>query len=121
MSFRLIAVGLLLGGVTPLASAQEPALKIKEEKPGLLAKATVTPDSATKVAQARVPTGRIQSGEIEVEDGHLLYSFDVAIPGKSGIEEVQVDAKTGKVLGVEHEGASAEAAEKKADSAKVKP
>ena len=42
-------------------------------------------------------------------------------PGKRGIDEVQVDAGSGKVLGVEHEDAAAEARERKADSAKARP
>jgi len=56
-----------------------------------------------------------------VEHGRLLYSFDIRQSGHPGIEEVQVDARTGKVLGVEHEDAAAEARERKADSARARP
>jgi hypothetical protein len=35
MSFRLLAIGVLIDGVTQLASAREPALKIEEERPSL--------------------------------------------------------------------------------------
>jgi uncharacterized membrane protein YkoI len=48
-----------------------------------------------------------------MEDGALIYSFDLSIAGKPGIEEVHVDAKTGKILSVEHEGPAAEAKESK--------
>ena len=126
MFIRLLAVGALFGSaaLVPPLVAQEmarPAVTVNEEKPGLLTQARISPDSATKVAQGRLTKAVIQSAEIEVEDGHLMYSFDMKQPGKSGIEEVQVDAHTGKVLGVEHEDAAAEAREKSADSTKGKP
>jgi len=39
----------------------------------------------------------------------LLYSYDIATKGKSGIDEVQVDAITGAVIGdVVHENAAKE-------------
>ena len=52
--------------------------------------------------------------------GKLIYSFDIKVAGKSGIEEVAVDAMTGKVLVVEHESPKQEAKEKAADAAKEK-
>ena len=94
-------------------------VKVKEEKAGLLKMATVTPEAATATAQAKVPKGKIQSAEIEQEDGKLIYSFDIKTAGKSGIDEVNVDAKTGAVLGVEHETPATEAKEAKADKAKA--
>ena len=86
--------------------------RLKEEKAGLLAQATVTPDSARRIALARVANGRIAEQEIEMEDGKLVYSFDIKVPARRGIEEVQVDAKTGAFVKQEHEGPKAEAAEK---------
>lgn len=122
MPSRPLLVGAVLCACwASLAAAQEPAVKVKEEKPGLLAQARITPDSATSVAQARIPNGKIQSAEIEMEDGHLIYSFDIKVPGRSGIDEVNLDANTGKVLGVEHETPRAEAAEVRADSTKTRP
>jgi uncharacterized membrane protein YkoI len=103
------------------ATAQEPAVKVKEEKPGLLAQAKITPDSATRVAQGRVPGGKIRSAEIEMEDGRLIYSFDFKVAGKSGVEEVNVNARTGAIAGVEHETPRSEAAEKAADSTRPRP
>jgi hypothetical protein len=41
--------------------------------------------------------------ELEREKGKLIYSYDIKVTRKSGIEEVSVDAMTGKVLSVEHE------------------
>jgi uncharacterized membrane protein YkoI len=101
LTFALGSLFLVTGAA--VASAQQPGLTVKEEEPGLLAKASISTDSATKVAQARIPKGTIQSAEIEMEDGHLIYSFDMKLPNKSGIDEVTVDAMTGRVLTVEHE------------------
>ena len=72
----------------------------------------VTLDSAIAIAKAKVPTGKIKSHELEREKGHLIYSFDFAVPGKSGIDEVNVDAMSGAVLAVAHEGPKAERLEK---------
>jgi len=33
----------------------------------------------------------------------LIWSFDLTVAGKPGVEEVEVDALTGKIVGVEHE------------------
>jgi uncharacterized membrane protein YkoI len=119
-SARWFTVALSLAGPTA-ARAQQPAVAVKAEQPGLLAQARITPDSATRIAQARLPRARVRQAEIEVENGRLLYSFDMKVPGRSGIEEVQVDAKTGRVVGVEHEDAAAEARERKADSIRTRP
>ena len=123
MSIRILALGLLLCGATTIGATQQPAIKVQEDKPGLLSQARITPDSAIKLAKARIPAGTIQSAEIESEDGRLIYSFDIKTAGRSGIDEVNVDARTGKILPVEHEGPKAEAAERAADStrAKTKP
>lgn len=99
------------------AAAQ--AVTVKEDAPGLLAQATLTPDSALKIALHRVPGSTMKEGEIEKEHGKLVYSFDLAVAGKSGIDEVQVDAKTGKVVSVEHESAAEEAREAKEEKDKV--
>lgn len=76
---------------------------VKEESPGLQKLATITPAQALPIAMAKVPDGVLESAEIEQEAGKLVYSFDIKVPGKSGVEEVVVDAKTGNVVAVEHE------------------
>lgn len=79
-----------------------PDAAVTEEEPGLFAAASISPDSATVLAKRRV-TGRISKAELERDGGVLLYSFDIRVPGQRGITEVHVDARTGEVLGVEHE------------------
>ena len=109
-------VGLTMLTATPLFAQP---VTMKEEKPGQLKLAKITPAAATATAQAKVPNGKIESAEIEQEDGKLIYSFAIKVAGKSGIEEVAVDARTGKVLAVEHETPEDEAKEAKADVVKA--
>jgi uncharacterized membrane protein YkoI len=103
--------------VPALLSAQADTA-LKQESPGLLAQAKISVDSARAIARHRIPGGVIQSSELEREGGKLVYSFDLKVAGKKGTEEVLVDAITGRIVGVEHENAAAEAAEERADSAK---
>src|SRR5450631_795771 len=108
--FTLTMAALLL--TTP---AYTMTVAMKEERPGLLNKAKITAASATATAQARVPKGKIVSAEIEEEGGRLLFSFDVRTKGETGIDEVNVDATTGKIANVQHETPKDEAAETVAD------
>jgi len=115
VSAALVTIAFIGLGASSLA-AQQPVAKIKEEHPGLLRQATVTPDSATAIALRAVPGATVKSAEIEKEDGRLVYSFDLVIAGKSGVEEVLVDARTGKVVSKEHEDEAAEQAEQQHDA-----
>ncbi len=112
----LIACPVLTVLAAGTLAAQRPLPTLKEDKPGLAAQARITADSATRIAQARVPRGQVAAREIEMEHGKLIYSFDMKVPGKAGIDEVNVNALTGAVIGVEHEGPAAEAREHRADS-----
>ncbi len=70
--------------------------------------AKVSMKTARATALAKVPGGKVQAAELEREHGKLIYSFDIRVPGKSGIEEVQVDAIHGEVVSMAHEGPKAE-------------
>ena len=95
------------------------AQAIKTELPDSLVKqATVPEGTARAAAMAKVPKGTLQAVELEREKGHLQYSYDIKVPGQKGITEVNVDAMTGTVLGVEHEDL---AAEKKEGAKKAAP
>ena len=101
MTFKsMLTAGLLLGG---MAGADALPIKVKEMAPGLLAKAQFPAGKAFKLADGQVPGGMIVAAEIEEEKGRLLYSFDVKVPGTAGVEEVNVDAMTGKLAGQDHE------------------
>jgi uncharacterized membrane protein YkoI len=91
------------------ANAQGDNRAYKREIPARLgARAKVSEDSAATIARGKVPNGRIQSVELEEEKGRLIYSYDIKIPGKSGIEEVNVSAADGSVIAVEHESPATE-------------
>ncbi|MEO7039803.1 MAG: PepSY domain-containing protein [Gemmatimonadaceae bacterium] len=101
------------------AAAQAP--QYTRDVPDSLAKAAkVTEAAATATAQKRLAKGTIQAMELERENGHLMYSYDFKVPGKSGIDEVNVDAMTGKVLHVGHEGPVQEKKEAAADARAAK-
>ena len=112
------AAGLLALGaaVAPLPAQSSQQDTYKRDIPADLAsKATVSEADAAKAAQARVKKGRIEAVELENEHGKLIYSYELKVAGKSGVEEVNVDARTGKVVNTEHESAKAEAKEAAAE------
>lgn len=84
--------------------------------------AKISQSDAQKNALTRIkaPSTAVAEGELEVEQGCLVYSFDIRIPGKPGIEEIMVDAGTGKILSHKHESTKQEAAEKAKDKAPTK-
>lgn len=128
----LIAVGLVAmaatagAQATPKGTAAKPKSETKasgyrKDLPDSLTReAKVAEAAAAATALAKVPNGKIASVEIEREGGKLIYSYDIKVAGKSGIEEVTVDAMTGQTVGkVEHESAATEKKEA-ADEAKEK-
>jgi hypothetical protein len=101
---------------TPTPAQAETQGAVKSDVPAALAKkAKISLDAARTTALAQVPNGTVKSEELEREHGKLIYSFDIQVPGKSGIEEVNVNAIDGKVVNKKHEGAKTEAREKKMD------
>src|SRR6476469_5952653 len=89
----------------------------KKEIPAALAKkAKITEDVAARAALARVPNGAIQTVELEEEKGKLIYSYDIKVSGKSGIDEVAVRAISGKVIAFAHETPADEKKEAAADA-----
>ena len=130
-TFRIItaaAVAALTLSATPAAAQMSkgrakaaPKATAREETPAQLkAEAKVSEADAKKTALAQVPGGWVKEGGLEREDGKLLYSFDIASKGKSGIDEVQIDAITGAVLSNKHETPKMERAEAKADAKAAK-
>jgi uncharacterized membrane protein YkoI len=64
----------------------------------LAAEAKISESDARTTALAKVPGGAVSSSELEKEHGKLIWSFDIATVGSKNITEVQVDAKTGKIV-----------------------
>lgn len=85
------------------ASAAEQARLAKQAK--------ITMEHAREIALKRAP-GTIESSELEREHGKLVYSFDIR-NDKGTITEVQVSAKSGRIVSVEEENAQQEAEEKR--------
>jgi hypothetical protein len=68
-------------------------------------KARIDRAAAEKTALARVPGGEIKEGELETENGKLVWSIEIARKTSADITEVQVDAMTGEVVSVENDSA----------------
>lgn len=86
-----------------------------ESQAALKAQAKITQEEATKSALAKVPGGKIKSAEIEREHGKLIWSFDISMPKSASITEVQVDAKSGKIVSTQVETPKDQAKEAAAD------
>jgi uncharacterized membrane protein YkoI len=115
----ILASALLIAGTSARAQVTKSAAG---SQAALRHEAKIAEADARKTALAAVPGGRVQSHELEREKGKLIYSYDIKVAGKSGIEEVNVDAITGAIVAHEHEDAAAEAKERKAEAkAKKKP
>lgn len=100
---------------TPMQSTMQQTGPKADIPANLRRQAKISEATARASAVARIPNGTVQAAELEREDGKLLYSYDIKVPGKSGIQEVQVNAIDGSVIGVEHEGPAAVAKEAAAD------
>ncbi len=112
-----LAIAAVLGaslGVVNLSQAAEPS------QASLMAKAKITQAAAEKIALAKVPSGTIKSAELENERGALVWSFDIATPKSANITEIQVSAKTGKIVRTEIENPKAQAKETAMDKAEMK-
>ncbi len=114
---RVVLVLSILAGMPAIASAAAMSCSIH---PGtdtsaatLQAKATTTMEAAKKIALTKYGTTKLEvsEGELEAENGCLVYSFDIRVTGKSGVDEVLVDAGNGKVLARHHETPKQEAHE----------
>lgn len=113
----LLATALSLGATTRVW-AQSPAKSEGRSQSALRKEAKISEAVARKTALAAVPGGKVRSHELERENGRLIYSYDIKVAGKSGVEEVNVDAMTGEIVAHQHEDAKAEAKEKKAEAKK---
>jgi uncharacterized membrane protein YkoI len=98
------------------APARKPAAAKHETQAALRAQAKITEADARQTALTEVPNGKVAQHELEREDGKLIYSYDIKVAGKRGVEEVHVDAVTGEMIKHEHEDPATEAKEKKAEA-----
>ncbi len=98
-NLSLLVTELAFVGVS--AGAQEP---YKRDLPDALAKqAKIDEPTAAITVHKRMPKGHIQGVLLETENGRLVYLYNLKTEGKTGMDEVRVNALTGKVIGVHHE------------------
>jgi uncharacterized membrane protein YkoI len=118
MRLRYLAIVAALAVAGSSARAQA---SYKREIPDSLVKAAkISEAAAAETAQKRVPKATIASVELERENGKLIYSYDMKTKGKSGVDEVNVDAVTGKIISVAHESPVTEKKEAAAEAKAAK-
>ena len=140
--FKVIAVAVAIAATTAVAGAQAPAASKaavkpasqttsttkrhhrtakKESQADLQKEAKISESDARATALKQVANGTVKSVELEREKGKLIYSYDITVPGKSGIEEVNVNAIDGSVVGKPtHESAKTEKKEAKQEAKEKK-
>jgi uncharacterized membrane protein YkoI len=115
-----VKTGSVKTGTVKTAAAKPHATMKKEESQAALQKeAKISEETARATALKEVPNGSVKSSELEREKGKLIYSYDITVPGKTGVEEVNVNAMTGAVVAKAHESAKTEKKEA-AQEAKAK-
>jgi uncharacterized membrane protein YkoI len=139
---KVIAVAVAIAATTTVAGAQgttykstaKPAtqasttkthkrMKKSESQATLQKEAKISEATARATALKEVPNGTVKSSELEREKGKLIYSYDITVPGKTGVDEVNVNAIDGAVVNKEHETPKAEKKEavQEAKEKKVTP
>jgi uncharacterized membrane protein YkoI len=134
--FRTIASTIVACAAAVTLSAQTPApaksmsaaapkqttvakTTVKKDTPASLKKeAKISMKTARATALKEVPNGKVRKAELERENGKLIYSFTIKVAGKTGVEEVNVDATTGAVVAHEHETPKSEKKEEAAEKKK---
>lgn len=81
-----------------VATVRPPADTKRVDLPAL---AKITFAQASQTASNAVP-GNIIKAELEIEDGNLLYSFEI-VTHQRVVMEVEIDAGDGKVLDIDHD------------------
>jgi hypothetical protein len=113
------AIVALTGAVPALAREHcsiRPAKGMSDAQ--LVGLAKLSQAAAAKIAVARLNATAavaIASAELEAEHGCLIWSFDLRVADRPGVQEIQVDAGNGRVLSVKHENPRQEAAEAKSE------
>jgi uncharacterized membrane protein YkoI len=76
---------------------------LSKEEQVLAKKAKLSFAEAKKIALTKAP-GQIFNWELEMEDGKIIYSFEIELPDdKKYSREVDVDAMSGKIVEVDKE------------------
>jgi uncharacterized membrane protein YkoI len=106
----------LAGSVAVVAFMAVTANGAEESQAVLKKQIKVSEAQARSTALARVVNGTVKSSELEKENGRLIWSFDIATPKTQNITEVQVDAKTGKIVSTHIETPAKQAKEAQSEN-----
>jgi uncharacterized membrane protein YkoI len=104
----LLAGVCILAATLPASAAERCSIHPAKGMSGtqLAALAQVSQAEAEKTAVAKIGGKEhvsVAAAELESEHGCLIWTFDLRIAGKSGVQEVHIDAGNGNVLSVKHE------------------
>src|SRR6266705_6332402 len=109
---KVIAVAVAIAATTTVAKpATQASTTAKPHKRTKKAESQATLQKEAKISEAdaratalkEIPNGTVKSEELEREHGKLIYSYDITVPGKTGIDEVNVNAIDGTVVAKQHE------------------
>jgi len=110
LGFAILAMVVVLPATAAESCSIHPAKGLLGAQLRSLAKVSQADADRIAVAKIRGKEGvSVASAELEGEHQCSIWSFDVRVAGRPGVEESQVDAGNGKVLSVKHESAAQEA------------
>jgi uncharacterized membrane protein YkoI len=95
---KRIITGMLAAAIVALGAAG--CASDKQAQAALRAQASISQEQAQQTALAHAPGGTIKEGELENDNGKLIWWFDIVTSGSKSVTEVSVDAKTGGVISV---------------------
>ena len=73
----------------------------------------IVSEKVARKAALKEYSGKVNSSELEYEDGHWVYSFDIAdTSGDGTVHEIQIEAASGKVVSQKIETPAQEQSEK---------
>lgn len=84
-----------------VAGCESESRESHESQGNLQSEAKISEADARATAMTKVPDATIKEAELEREKGKLIWSLDIAKPNAEGISEINVDAVTGAIVGVE--------------------
>jgi uncharacterized membrane protein YkoI len=125
--FKVIAMAVAIAATTTVAGAQgttykssakpttqasttktHKRMKKAESQATLQKEAKISEAAARATALKEVPNGAVKSSELERQNGKLIYSYDISAPGKTGVDEVNVNAIDGTIVAKQHESPKTE-------------
>jgi len=98
VKLRIILTGALAWIMVALGAAG--CASEQQAQAALRAQARISQAQAVQTALSHAPGGAIKDGELENDNGNLIWWFDIVTPGSKTITEVSVDAMTGGVISV---------------------